>query len=369
MIDLKSRRNRLQEQEQEQAQSSHAAVDEGTAGLLPSTFNLVKSTVGSGVLSLPMGLGSVSSSPTAVAPAIAVLALACAISGYCFTMVARVCQATGSKSWTEAWSKSVGESSAWIPPSLISLLTVSISIQYTMVMGSSFSSLFFAWGLPPLLATRTGAILLLTVGGTLPLSMLPSLSALSFTSFLGVSALLYTAGFMVVRMPAYAAGSVLYAAVPPALQPKFDSVLAFSPKVFVLISMLASAFLCHFVAPNFYKELSPGRVRAPSRRSNHCTPLPTGCSPLTHSPLRTGRRRRSAHPEDEALLASQLRWLHAIRRTLLSGYDRRVPHVWRRVRRLDPKQLRTDRPACAAGTRRCRESDSIHFPVRARRPA
>jgi len=62
----------------------------------------------------------------------------------------------------------------------------------------------------------------------------------------------------VARIGAYKAGTALHAAVAPALQPKFDGVLAFTPKIFVLVSILASAFLCHFVAPQFYKELSPG---------------------------------------------------------------------------------------------------------------
>jgi len=186
------------------------------------------------------------------------LSVAGTVSGYCFSMVARVCAATGSSSWGEAWSKSVGESSSWVPPTLIGLLTLSVSIQYTMVIGDSFSSIFKAWGLPALVAGRSGAILLMTALGTLPLSLLPSLGALSFTSLLGVGGLLYTAIFMVARMGAYGPGSALHAAVAPALQPKFDSVLAFTPKVFVLVSILASAFLCHFVAPQFYKELSPG---------------------------------------------------------------------------------------------------------------
>ena len=98
--------------------------------------------------------------------------------------------------------------------------------------------------------------------GTLPLSLLPSLSALGFTSLLGVGGLLYTAAFMVARVRAYKPGTALHTAVPTALRPLFDSALAFSPKVFVLVSILASAFLCHFVAPNFYNELAPGEGAA-----------------------------------------------------------------------------------------------------------
>jgi sodium-coupled neutral amino acid transporter 11 len=153
----------------------------------------------------------------------------------------------------------VGEKSSWVPPALIGLLTLSVSIQYTMVIGDSFSSIFSArrpssllapppppsshphiceqaWGLPALLASRTGAIAALTAFGTLPLSLLPSLSALSFTSALGVAGLLYTAAFMVLRMSSYGPGSALHAAVPPPLRPRFEGALAFSPKAAVLPS-------------------------------------------------------------------------------------------------------------------------------------
>ena len=91
----------------------------------------------------------------------------------------------------------MGESTAWVPSALIGILTLSVSLQYTMVIGDSFSSIFSAWGLPSLIASRSGAIVFLTALGTLPLSLLPSLSALGFTSLLGVGGLLYTAAFMV----------------------------------------------------------------------------------------------------------------------------------------------------------------------------
>ena len=60
-----------------------AAEDEGKAGLSASTANLVKSIVGSGVLSLPVGVAAFSSARTAILPALTLLAVAGAISGYC----------------------------------------------------------------------------------------------------------------------------------------------------------------------------------------------------------------------------------------------------------------------------------------------
>ena len=69
-----------------------AVEDEGKAGLSASTANLVKSIVGSGVLSLPVGVAAFSSARTAILPAIALLAVAGAISGYCAPRPLRPCR-------------------------------------------------------------------------------------------------------------------------------------------------------------------------------------------------------------------------------------------------------------------------------------
>lgn len=243
-----------------------AASSEGTATIPVSTLNLVKSIVGSGVLSLPVGIAAYSSSRLGVIPALALMATIGGLSAYTFTMIGRVCEATGSATWGEAWAATVGKPTAWVPRLSVAILCFSASIQYTMVLGDTFSVLGTAAGLPPALASRTGAIALVTALGTLPLSLLPSLELLKYTSLLGIGGILYTAAFMAKRVAAYGAGSALHAAVAPALRPSFDRVAATtaqsfgaafgSSKVFVLVSMLATSFCAHFLAPQFYNDLS-----------------------------------------------------------------------------------------------------------------
>ena len=241
---------------------------QGKATLFSSTINLVKAIVGSGVLSLPVGIATFSSSRSGVVPAIGITTIIAAISAYCFSMVARVCEATQSASWGEAWSKTVSARSSWIPSSFVALLCASQSLQYTMVIGDSFSSIFAAAGLPLWLASRNGAIASLTLLCTLPLCLLPSLDMLKYTSSLGIGGILYTAAFMCLRANGgYSPGTALHAAVAPHLQPSFgavavplwQSVLGVfrTTKVFVLMSILATAFCAHFVAPQFYNELAP----------------------------------------------------------------------------------------------------------------
>lgn len=244
-----------------------ASTVKGTASLPSSTINLAKAIVGAGCLSLPVGIAAFSKARNAIWPALGLAGLITLISAYCFSMVARVCEATQSKTWGEAWTRTVGESTSWIPSSFVALLCASQTLQYTMVIGDSFASIFAAARLPALIASRTGAIGLITSLFTLPLCLLPSLEMLQYTSFLGIGGLLYTAAFMILRIGAYAPGSALHAAVPPHLQPSFcasppltTSVLAMftSSGTFILMSILATAFCAHFLAPAFYKELSDG---------------------------------------------------------------------------------------------------------------
>lgn len=87
----------------------------GTATIPNEVFNLVKSIVGAGVLSLPAGIAAFGNAPSAVIPAVALICIIGGFSAYGFSLIGRVCNFTGGKSYREAWSKSVGDESSWIP--------------------------------------------------------------------------------------------------------------------------------------------------------------------------------------------------------------------------------------------------------------
>ena len=119
---------------------SHSLVATATesestgSSVASSTVNLVKAIVGSGVLSLPVGIAAFSSSRKALIPALAMLSVIGTLSAYCFAMVGRVCTATRTNTWGAAWKETVGEKSAWIPSSFVAILCASASLQYTMVI-------------------------------------------------------------------------------------------------------------------------------------------------------------------------------------------------------------------------------------------
>ena len=78
-------------------------------------FNLVKGIVGAGVLSLPAGVAAFGDEQSAVIPAVALVTIAGALSGYNFSLIGRLCALTGATSYAGAWEKSVGDATAWIP--------------------------------------------------------------------------------------------------------------------------------------------------------------------------------------------------------------------------------------------------------------
>ena len=86
----------------------------GTATIPNEVFNLVKSIVGAGVLSLPAGIAAFGDSTTALIPAAFLVAAIGAISGYTFQLIARVVAMTGATSYADAWDRTRGKATAWI---------------------------------------------------------------------------------------------------------------------------------------------------------------------------------------------------------------------------------------------------------------
>jgi amino acid permease len=86
-----------------------------------------------------------------------------------------------------------------------------------------------------------------------------SLAALAPVSMVGVVAVLLTAAFMGVRCfdGSYAAGGAFVQTLVPSLQPSFGHtpLRVLAPTSLLLGSMAATAYLVHFVAPDFYHNL------------------------------------------------------------------------------------------------------------------
>eukprot|EP00980_Cylindrotheca_fusiformis_P001396 scaffold345_cov134-Cylindrotheca_fusiformis.AAC.7 len=238
------------EEEEEVPESEGATVTE-------LIFNLVKGIVGAGVLSLPAGIAAWANAPSAVLPAVALIAGIGALSGYGFALIGRCCAYTNTKSYRDAWSASVGESTSWIPAVAVTLKTIAAILAYSMILGDTFVSLLSTAGIT---ASKTPVLIGLTTAVLLPLCLLKNLAALAPFSLIGSLGMMYTAVAMVIRYlgKAYTKTGIFGTDCAPAFRPAFGSVGAeglLTPSAAILVGMLSTAYMAHFNAPKFYNEL------------------------------------------------------------------------------------------------------------------
>mmetsp|Transcript_9618 Transcript_9618/g.16794 ORF Transcript_9618/g.16794 Transcript_9618/m.16794 type:complete len:505 (-) Transcript_9618:132-1646(-) len=249
----------------------------GTASIPNEIFNLVKSIVGAGVLSLPAGIAAFGNAPGAVVPATLLISVIGLFSAYGFSLIGRVCSYTGGQSYRDAWSKSVGDSTSWLPAVTCTFKTCFAVLSYSMILADTIRALLMSAGVE---TTRTLSLLGITGTTLLPLCLLKNLSSLAPFSLLGIAGMFYTTIAMAFRylggayklgVPAVKGSKA--AAVPAGkyladvaanYQPKFGDLGAsgaLSPNVFILICMLSTAYMAHFNAPKFFIELKDNTIK------------------------------------------------------------------------------------------------------------
>jgi amino acid permease len=241
---------------------SGGSADGGTKSTMKAAiFNLVKGIVGAGVLSLPAGVAAFGDSKSAAIPAVALVSLAGALSGYNFSLIGRICAYTGASSYAGAWENSIGEATAWIPAACCTLKTFLAVLAYSMILSETFQGIFQSVGLT---VSRSQSLIGLTSAVLLPLCLMKNLASLAPFSLLGIIGMLLTVACMAIRYfdgtYALPAGKFLKDL---SVQPLFGSKGAsavFSPNTFILVCMLSTAYMAHFNAPKFYNELENNTI-------------------------------------------------------------------------------------------------------------
>ena len=227
---------------------NYVSKNEG-ASIPSEIFNLVKGIVGVGVLSLPAGVATFGSAPSAFIPAGILITIIGIMSGYGFSLIGRVCAYTGAKTYREAWGRTVGEGTSWIPAWSTTCKTFLACLAYSMVLADTFSSL--------LETARTSTLLTVTMFILTPLCLMKNLKSLAPFSLVGVMGMAYTALAMTVR---WLDGSYSMAGEEPGplvsqlakhLKPKFGNIGArgvLSPNSLILVCMLSTAYMVRIVA-------------------------------------------------------------------------------------------------------------------------
>jgi hypothetical protein len=228
-------------------------VSKDGASVASLVFNLVKGIVGVGVLSLPAGIAAFGNNPSALLPALAMIVIIGILSANGFRLIGTTCAYTQARSLREAWTKTLGASTSWIPAWSVTLKTFLCCLAISMVLADTFSSLLQS-------SDRTKVLMTVTTTLLLPLCWMKNLASLAPFSLLGVLGMAYTAFAMTVRYVDgnYAlpinkddAGGELLGHVAKHLRPSFGlqgAASALSPNSLILICMLSTAYMAHFVS-------------------------------------------------------------------------------------------------------------------------
>jgi Transmembrane amino acid transporter protein len=182
-----------------------------------------------------------------VLPAVTLICIIGILSGYGFSLIGRVCAYTGGKSYPDAWSKSIGDQTSWIPAVSATFKTIGAVLAYSMILADTGLALAETAGF---VTTRTKALLGITGLILLPLCWLKDLASLGPFSLIGSLGMVYTTVAMAIRYfsKSYAIPSGEFK-VAQALSPSFGNQGAtsvFSPSSFILICMLSTAYMAHF---------------------------------------------------------------------------------------------------------------------------
>ena len=193
------------------------------------------------------GIAAFGNAPSAVLPAVVLIAVIGILSGYGFSLIGRVCSYTGGKSYPDAWAKSVSEETSWIPAVSATFKTIGAVLAYSMILADTGTALAETAGFA---TTRTAALLGITSFILLPLCWLKNLASLAPFSLIGSLGMVYTALAMGMRYfsKSYALTGGKFQ-VAKALSPSFGSKGASSvltPNAFILICMLSTAYMAHF---------------------------------------------------------------------------------------------------------------------------
>ncbi|KAL7526323.1 hypothetical protein ACHAXR_001426, partial [Thalassiosira sp. AJA248-18] len=241
----------------------------GTSSFATSVFNLANNVAGSGLLTLPAGKAA---GAGGWIPSVAICCTLAYASSYTFILIGHACEITGEQSFKGLWATSFGPRTTFIVDACLFINCTLGCAIYVGLMGDIFSSLLNESGLSSVVPSVFESVfdfrsrVILGVAGSVlfPLNLVKNMSALSFTSLLGLGAIIYTVVFMVFRAldGSYStddmgtAGKFVDDGI--ITQPSFDQSTMWNMDLrsLVLVSNFGLAFIAHYNAPSYYREMN-----------------------------------------------------------------------------------------------------------------
>jgi amino acid permease len=177
------------------------AWGKGTASVGNEILNLVKNIVGSGGLSLPAGIAAFGNKSSAIIPAIVLIFVMGLLNAYSFSLLGRVCNVTKSKTYQEAWDRTMGRRHGTKYNSWVGLIVTGKAIlgcwSFSIVIASTCQPLLKSLGFHEVSKSET--LICITVLILLPLCFLERLSSLAAFSLIGQLGTLVTSFTMILR--------------------------------------------------------------------------------------------------------------------------------------------------------------------------
>lgn len=239
-----------------------AAPHEHKMSLTTLIINIVADLCPHGMLPLAYGISQ--GGPTGIVPALTLLSIFGTMSAFTMTSFAKMAAETKSKSIGDLWAKLINPKTKWIADAAVFSLCFGCCIFYSAFAGDIFGALSSAFGITGILGKRWVVLALLSTLCLLPLCLLEDLSALQFSSLIGVGGIAYTLLFHALRLfdGSYKPGAVLLKEFSKKMQPSWPgrsggkfNMWTINSGTLVLVNMLCVAYLAHYNAINYYNEL------------------------------------------------------------------------------------------------------------------
>lgn len=210
---------------------------------------------------LPLAFAIAQGGPTGILPAFILFAVFGSMSAYTMTSYAEMADKTNSKNIGELWANLKGKRTQIIADLTIFLLCFGSCIFYSAFIGDIFSALASAVGITGILSYRWVILTIMSGLVLLPLCLLDDMSSLQFSSNLGAFGVLFTVFAHIKRQldGSYAVGGKFYSLLNEKQLPKFPdpkySLFNLNAGILTLVNILGVAFLAHYNAINYYREL------------------------------------------------------------------------------------------------------------------
>lgn len=197
----------------------------GTSSLLGSTFNLSKTIVGAGFLSLPYGIASFADNSLAIIPSLLLLMSIGWIAIYSFKSIGRACEMYHAKSFAEVWSRVVDNKTSRLLPLIIVIKTLLGCLAFSIVISDLLVGICGRFDCPIIFMNRNIVLVVVTTFVLYPLACMKKLDALKYSSAIGLVATIYCAVFIMIRYcdRSYQEGGRYFRDIDKHLQPFFSS--------------------------------------------------------------------------------------------------------------------------------------------------